>query len=332
MKIAVDAHGGDNAPLEIIKGCALAVSELNAQIVLVGNTEIINKVSSDNNISLNVIEIVNATDVITMEDDPTCVVKTKKESSMAVAFKLLKDGVCDAFVSAGNSGAVLVGATMIVKRIKGVKRAALASVFPSETGPLLLTDIGANVVCKPEYIEQFALLGTEYMRFVHNIKNPKVALLNNGTEDHKGTELQQQAYKLLKDSDLNFIGNIEGRELAFGGCDVAVTDGFSGNIALKTYEGVGKMMANGIKGIFKKNLLTKIGALFVLKQLNDFKKKFDYKEYGGAPLLGISKPVIKAHGSSDAKAIKNAIRQAIIFNQSGMINIIENKLSEQTEE
>lgn len=332
MKIAVDAHGGDNAPLEIIKGCSLAVEQLGAKIVLVGNKEIIIKTMSENNISDNDIEIVEANDVITMEDDPTAVVKTKKDSSMAVAFRLLKDGVCDAFVSAGNSGAVLVGATMIVKRIKGVKRAALASVFPSESGPLLLTDIGANVVCKPEYIKQFAVMGTEYMRFVHKIDNPKVALLNNGTEEHKGTELQQESYKLLKESSLNFIGNIEGRELATGGCDVAVTDGFSGNIALKTYEGVGKMMANGIKGIFKKNIVTKIGALFVLKQLNDFKKKFDYKEYGGAPLLGISKPVIKAHGSSDAKAIKNAIRQAIIFHDSGMIKVIENKLSQETEE
>ena len=332
MKIAVDAHGGDNAPLEIIKGCSLAVEQLGAKIVLVGNKEIIIKTMSENNISDKDIEIVEANDVITMEDDPTAVVKTKKDSSMAVAFRLLKDGVCDAFVSAGNSGAVLVGATMIVKRLKGVQRAALASVFPSESGPLLLTDIGANVVCKPEYIKQFAVMGTEYMRFVHKIDNPKVALLNNGTEEHKGTELQQESYKLLKESSLNFIGNIEGRELATGGCDVAVTDGFSGNIALKTYEGVGKMMANGIKGIFKKNIVTKIGALFVLKQLNNFKKKFDYKEYGGAPLLGISKPVIKAHGSSDAKAIKNAIRQAIIFHDSGMIKVIENKLSQETEE
>lgn len=331
MKIAVDAHGGDNAPLEIIKGCRLAVDELNAQIVLVGKKDEILQVMKESNINDQGIEIVEASEIVTMEDDPTSVIKTKKDSSMAVAFKLLKEDVCDAFVSAGNSGAILVGATMIVKRIKGVKRAALASVLPSDTGPLLLTDCGANVICKPEYIQQFAVMGSEYMKYVHKVENPKVALLNNGTEEHKGQELQQEAYQLLKESELNFVGNAEGRDLASGGCDVIVTDGFSGNIALKTYEGVGKMMANGIKGIFKKNLITMIGAAFVLKPLNSFKKKFDYKEYGGAPLLGISKPVIKAHGSSDAKAIKNAIRQAIAFHESGMIKVIENKLSQASE-
>ncbi len=327
MKIAVDAHGGDNAPLEIIKGCRLAIDEFNAEISLVGNESEIKKIMSENNISDKGFEIVNTTEVITMEDDPTSVIKSKKDSSMAVAFKLLKDGVCDAFVSAGNSGAVLVGATMIVKRIRGVKRAALASVIPTQSGPVLLADCGANVVCKVEYLKQFAILGSEYMRYVHKIENPRVALLNNGTEEHKGQDLHQEAYQLLKDSDINFIGNVEGRNLATGGCDVIVTDGFSGNIALKTYEGVGKMMAANIKDIFKKNIFTKIGALFVLSPLNNFKKKFDYKEYGGAPLLGICKPVIKAHGSSDAKAIKNAIRQAIIFNESNMIKVIEENIS-----
>lgn len=330
MKIAVDAHGGDNAPLEIIKGCRLAADELNASIVLVGKEDEIKKVMSDYSIDSTGIEIYNADDVITMEDDPTAVIKTKKESSMAVAFKLLKDGVCDAFVSAGNTGAVLVGATMIVKRIKGVKRAALATVIPSETGPVMLTDVGANVVCKAEYIEQFALMASEYMKNMHSVKNPSVGLLNNGTESHKGQDLHQEAYALLKESDkVNFIGNVEGRQLGMGGCDVIVTDGFAGNVALKTYEGVGKMMANNVKGIFKSGILSKVGALFVLKKINAFKKKFDYKEYGGAPLLGISKPVIKAHGSSDAKAFKNAIRQAINYYNSGMISVIENKLSDE---
>lgn len=327
MKIAIDAHGGDNAPLEIIKGCKLATDELNVQIVLVGKENEIKEIMNKEGISVDTFEIVNADEVITMEDDPTSVIKSKKDSSMAVALRLVKDGKCDAFVSAGNTGAVLVGATMIVKRIKGVKRAALGTVFPSEKGPLMLTDIGANVVCKPEYLHQFAMMGSAYMTYMFKIDNPKIGLLNNGTEETKGTELQLEAYKLLKESDLNFIGNIEGRDIAFGGCDVAVTDGFTGNIALKTYEGIGKMMAANIKGIFKESLLTKIGAIFVLKQLNVFKKKFDYKEYGGAPLLGISKPVIKAHGSSDAKAFKNAIRQAIDFHNSGIIPVIESKLT-----
>lgn len=329
MKIAVDAHGGDNAPVEIIKGCKLAVDELNAQIILVGNEDQIKRIMSEENIPVDTFDIVNATEVITMEDDPTAVIKSKKDSSMSIALRLVKDGVCDAFVSAGNTGAVLVGATMIVKRIKGVKRAALGTVFPSEKGPLMLTDIGANVVCKPEYLHQFAMMGSAYMTYMFNIKNPKIGLLNNGTEETKGTDLQLEAYKLLTDSDLNFIGNIEGRDIAFGGCDVAVTDGFTGNIALKTYEGIGKMMAGSIKGLFKENLFTKIGAIFVLKQLNAFKKKFDYKEYGGAPLLGICKPVIKAHGSSDAKAFKNAIRQAINFHESGIISVIESELAKE---
>lgn len=327
MRIAIDAHGGDNAPLEIIKGCALAVKELGAKLTLVGRESQIREIMKDEGIDQNLFEIVNADEILTMEDEPTSVLKAKKNSSMAVAFSLVKDGKCDAFVSAGNSGAVLVGATMIVKRIKGVKRAALACVFPSQTGPLMLTDIGANVECKPEFLVQFGMMGAVYMKYMHGIENPTVALLNNGTEEHKGQPLHQEAYKMFIESDVNFKGNIEGREIAFGGCDVAVADGFSGNIALKTYEGIGKMMANNIKGMFKKNLLTKIGALFVYKHLNEFKAKFDYKEYGGAPLLGICKPVIKAHGSSDAKAFKNAIRQAIEFEKSGMIGVIEQNLA-----
>ena len=327
MKIAIDTYGGDNAPLEIIRGCKLAHEQLGAQLVVVGKKDEIVKIMQSEGIDSDTFEIVDAPDVLTMEDDPTSVLKNKSNSSMAVAFKLVKDGICDAFVSAGNSGAVLVGATMIVKRIKGVKRAALASVFPSKTGPLILTDIGANTVCKPEYLIQFGLMGSIYMKYIHKIDNPKIGLLNNGTESHKGQPLQQETYKLFRESDYNFIGNVEGREIASGGCDVIVTDGFTGNIALKTYEGIGKMMADGIKGIFKSGLFTKIGALFVLKQLNAFKKKFDYKEYGGAPLLGISKPVIKAHGSSDAKAFKNAIRQAIAFHDSQMISIIEKELA-----
>ena len=327
MRIAVDAHGGDNAPLEIIKGCHMAVKELGVDITLVGRENEIADIMQKEGIDKNEFEIVHTDVLLTMEDEPTSVIREKKDSSMAVAFSLVKDGKCDAFVSAGNSGAILVGATMIVKRIKGVKRAALAAVFPSETGPLMVTDLGANVECKPEYIVQFAMLATEYMKNMFGIKNPVVGLLNNGTEEHKGTPLQQEAHKLLCEADINFKGNVEGREVAFGGCDVIVTDGFSGNIMLKTYEGLGKMISSNVKGMFKKNLLTKIGALFVYKELGSFKKKLDYKEYGGAPLLGISKPVIKAHGSSDAKAFKNAIRQAVEFKNSGMIDVITEKLS-----
>lgn len=327
MKIAVDAYGGDNAPYEIIKGCLLAVNELSADIVLVGKKDEINKIMQEQGIPSKTFEVADAPDILTMEDEPTSILKAKKDSSMGVAFRLVKDGICDAAVSAGNSGALLVGATMIVKRIRGIKRAALGFVFPTETGPLMLTDMGANAVCKPEYLEQFAMMACEYMKHMHNIKNPLVGLLNNGTESHKGTPLQQDTYKLLTNSNLNFKGNVEARDLALGGCDVIITDGFTGNIALKTFEGVSKMMSNGIKNIFKKNIITKLGAVLVLKQLNAFKSKYDYKEYGGAPLLGISKPIIKAHGSSDARAIKNAIRQAMAYHNSHMIDIITDKLS-----
>lgn len=329
MKIAVDAYGGDNAPLEIIKGCKLAHDQLHIDIVLTGRKDEITAIMKNEGIPSDTFEIVDAPDILTMEDEPTAVIKDKSNSSMSAAFRLVKDGVCDAVVSAGNSGAVLVGATMIVKRIKGIKRAALGFVFPTETGPLMLTDMGANAVCKPEYLVQFAMIATEYMRYMYKIERPLVGLLNNGTEPQKGTQLQQDVYRLLTDSDLNFKGNVEARDLALGGCDVIVTDGFTGNIALKTFEGVSKMMSNGIKDIFKQNLLTKIGAAFVLKQLNAFKKKFDYKEYGGVPLLGISKPVIKAHGSSDARAIKNAIRQAKAFYDSRIIRVIEEKLADE---
>ena len=332
MRIAVDAYGGDNAPLEIIRGCKLAYDELKVDITLCGNEQEIRGILEKEAIDASIFEYADAQDILTMEDEPTSILKAKSNSSMAVAFKLVKDGKCDAVVSAGNTGALLVGASMIVKRIKGVKRAALASVFPSQSGPVLLADMGANVVCKPDYLVQFAMLGSEYMKNMHGVDNPRIGLLNNGTESHKGQQLQQDSYQQLMSSNLNFIGNVEGRQLAMGGCDVIVTDGFTGNIALKTYEGVGKMMSEGIKGIFKQNFITKIGAVFVLKQLNSFKKKFDYKEYGGAPLLGISKPVIKAHGSSDAKAIKNAIRQAVLYHDSGMISVIENALADCEEE
>ncbi len=327
MKIVVDAFGGDHAPIEIIKGCALAVKEYGVTVVLVGDSSVIEKTIADENIDKNGLEIVHAPEVITMEDDPLSVIKSKKNSSMATAFRVLKDGNADAFVSAGNSGAVLVGATMIVKRIKGVKRAALAPVIPSDQGPMMLIDCGANVECTPEYLVQFGIMGSLYMKHMFHLENPRVGLLNNGTEECKGTSLQKEAYPLLAaEKSIHFIGNVEARDMVFGACDVAVADGFTGNIALKVYEGVGKMLAGNISNMFKKNLRTKLGALFVMDGINAFRKKMDYKEHGGAPLMGISKPVVKAHGSSDARAFKNAIHQAILFANSGMIEQIEKNI------
>jgi len=329
MRIVVDAHGGDNAPFEIIKGCCMAIDELkDISILLVGRKNELQEIMTKNGLPATGIEIVDAPDVLTMEDEPTSVLKEKQYSSMAVAFKLLKEDKADAFVSAGNSGAVLVGATLLVKRIRGIKRAALGAVMPSTIGPYIMLDCGANVECKPEYLDQFAMMGSLYMKSCLGIENPRVALLNNGTEECKGPELQKQAYQLMKENkSINFIGNIEGREVPLGGSDVVVADGFSGNITLKVSEGWGKLISGSLKEMLTKNLKTKLGALLIMSEINAFRKKLDYKEYGGAPLLGISKPVIKAHGSSDAKAFKNAIRQATTFAKSGMIREIENALS-----
>lgn len=328
MRIVVDAHGGDNAPLEIIKGCCMAVAEIeDLSILLVGRKNELTRIMNENGLSSAGIEIIDAPDVLTMEDEPTSVLKEKQYSSMAIAFKMLKEDKADAFVSAGNSGAVLVGATLLVKRIRGIKRAALAAVMPSIKGPYMLLDCGANVECKPEYLNQFATMGSIYMNACLGIENPRVGLLNNGAEECKGTDLQQEAYKLLEENNsINFIGNIEGRDAPLGGSDVVVADGFTGNIALKTAEGWGKMFSTSLKEMLTKNLKTKLGALMLMDQINGFRKKMDYTEYGGAPLLGISKPVIKAHGSSNAKAFKNAIRQAETFAKSGMIQIIEKSL------
>lgn len=331
MRIVVDAHGGDNAPLEILKGCCMAAKEIkDITILLVGRKNELQQIIADNGLPTDRFEIVDAPDVLTMEDDPTSVLKDKQYSSMAVAFRLLKEDKADAFVSAGNSGAVLVGATLLVKRIRGIKRAALGAVMPSTDGPYIMMDCGANVECKPEYLDQFGMMGSLYMKACLGVENPRVGLLNNGTEECKGPALQQEAYKLMKEnSSIHFIGNVEGRDVPLGACDVVVADGFAGNIALKTSEGWGKMFSGVLKEMLTKNLKSKLAALLIMDQIKSFRKKMDYKEYGGAPLLGISKPVIKAHGSSDAKAFKNAIRQACTFAESNMILEIEKSLAEE---
>ncbi len=332
MRVAVDAFGGDHAPLEIIKGSAQAVKELGVEIVLVGDEQLIKKTISENGISENGFSYHHADQIITMEDDPMTAVRSKKNSSMSQALKLVKNGEADAVVSAGNSGALLAGATLIVKRIKGINRAALAPVMPTDTGTVMLIDSGANVECTPEYLEQFGVMGSIYMKEMFHLNAPRVGLLNNGTEECKGPELQKAAYQSLKNNTtLNFVGNVEARGLALGDCDVAVADGFTGNIALKTYEGVGKLMAKNIKGIFKGSVFGIIGALFVYGKLQKFNKKMDYKEHGGAPLLGVQGPVIKAHGSSDARAFKNAIGQAVRFHESGIIHKITQNLSQNNE-
>lgn len=327
MKIIVDAMGGDNAPLEIIKGAMLAVDEYDIdEIVLVGNENIINTCVKENNITLKNTTVVHTTEVIDNCDDARLVLKGKPDSSMSVGFKLLNEGRGDAFVSAGNTGAITVGATLITKRIKGVKRPAIASVMPSADKPFLLMDCGANAECKSEYLYQFGLLGSLYMEHIMKAQNPRVALANNGSEETKGTPMIKEAHQLMKNAPYNFIGNIEGRQIPYGDADVVVADGFTGNLILKTYEGVAKVLMQGIKDAFYKNTLSKLSYLGVKSGINDMKTQFDYKEYGGAVMLGVKKPVIKAHGSADARCFKNAIKQAVWFLQTDLIDKIEKEL------
>lgn len=311
--------GGDKAPDETVKGVCLAASEYNATYILVGDRSEIERVAEENALDIRRFDIVHTETVITMEDDPLCVVRSKNDSSMATGLRMLANGEGDAFVSTGNTGALFTGATLIVRKIKGVTRAGIGTVIPFQT-PTLLLDTGANVTVTEENLEQFGCMGSAYMRKMYNIADPRVGLLNNGSESCKGTELQQTAYQLLKNNpDVNFVGNIEANTAAFGGCDVLVADGFTGNIFLKAVEGVGKLLLGKLKNVFYSSTATKLAALTMKKQLSAMKKDLDPNEHGGAPILGISKPVVKAHGSSDAIAFKNAIRQAISYADSGVI-------------
>lgn len=331
MKIIVDAFGGDHAPLEIIKGAMLAVEEYGIDVILTGDEKQISECVRQNNIELKNTEIVHASGIIDMCDDARAVLKEKADSSMGVGFKLLSEGKGDAFVSAGNTGAITVGATFLAKIIKGVKRPCIASVMPSANNPILLMDCGANAECRAEFLYQFGFMGSLYMKNILKVENPRVALANNGTEETKGTSVVKEAYELMKNADYNFVGNIEGRQIPFGDADVIVADGFAGNLILKTYEGVAKVLMNGIKDIFKKNLFSKLCALGVMGGINDMKKQFDYKEYGGAVLLGVKKPVVKAHGSADARTFKNAIKQAVWFLDNNLIDEIEKAFSKENE-
>lgn len=310
MKIIVDAFGGDNAPLEVIKGAAEAVAKLDVEVVLTGNEKIIKDTAAENGISLEKISIIHTESVIDIHEEPTEVIKGKADCSMAVGLKALAEGQGDAFVSAGSTGALVVGATFIAKRIKGVKRAALAPIMPTATGHMILVDGGANVDCRPEMLVQFGVMGSCYMNKVMGVDSPKVGLVNVGAEDTKGREIELDAYKQFKDAPVNFYGNLEAREIPFGACEVVVSDGFTGNVVLKLYEGMGSYFSKTLKDMLMTTIRGKLAALLIYKKIKAFRSKMDYKEVGGAVLLGISKPVIKAHGSSDAKAFYNAIRQA----------------------
>ena len=328
MKIIVDAMGGDNAPQAPVMGAVEANREYGVGVILVGRGETILKVLEDNGIKELPagVEIAHASEVVEMCDNPATAFREKKDSSLTVGLNLLKSGEGDAFVSAGSTGALLSGATLVVKRIRGIRRAALAPVVPTGNGGAVLIDCGANAECPPEYLLQFAYMGSYYAEHVLGRPEPRVGLLNIGVEPSKGTSLQTAVYPMLveagKAGRINFVGNVEAREAVEGAVDVIVSDGYSGNIFLKTMEGTGLYLVRELKGVFTKNLLTKLAAVLVSGGLKQMKKLLSSSEVGGTALVGISKPVIKAHGSSNAYAIKNAVRQAKQYVSSGIIESI----------
>jgi len=313
MKIALDAFGGDHAPDKVILGAVKAVEDLNVEIILTGAEDVIRSRIKELGVSEKNITIVNADGIIEIEDDPLDIRKKKKDCSMGKAFGLVASGEADAFVSGGSTAALVVGATMLVGRMKGVKRPALAPIMPGITAQYMLLDVGANVECRADMLAQFGVMGSIFMEKIMGIESPRVGLLNVGTEREKGRELEHKAYELLSNAPINFVGNVEGRDPMMNQCDVAVTDGFTGNIYLKGVEGMGQFMKASLRELFQTNASTKLGYLLSKKGVRALSKKTDYREVGGSPLLGIKKPVIKAHGSSDEKAFRNAIGQAVSF-------------------
>lgn len=324
MKIIMDGFGGDKAPAEVLEGAHLAVKEYGVEILLTGERDKLRDVAYEKSIPLDGIEILEAGSVLTMDDAPTDVLRGKKDCSMAVGLRALADGQGDAFVSAGNTGALVVGSRSMLGCVNGLRRPALAPILPSANGCFMLLDGGANVECRPDMLLQFGHMGAIYMEKIIGIQSPRVGLANIGSEEHKGTPLAQAAYTLLKDSSLRFVGNVEGRDIPFDACDVLVADGFTGNIILKLIEGMGLFMGQTIKDMFTRNVLSMGAAMVVKPALTAFRKKMDYSEYGGAPLMGLKKPVFKAHGSSNARAFQNAVRQAMVFVKEDVIREIEN--------
>ena len=326
MRIIIDAMGGDNAPVEIVKGTlAAATKRPDVEMVLVGREEAV-RADIGQQTPANV-TVVNATEVIEICDDPATAFKKKKDSSITVGLNMLKTGEGDAFVSAGSTGALLSAATLVVKRIKGIRRAAMCPVIPTAAGQAVLIDCGANAECTVEYLVQFAYLGSFYASHVLGIKNPRVGLLNIGAEPSKGDSLRLETWPVLQAAgergEINFIGNIEAKEAIKGGCDVIVADGFSGNVMLKTIEGVGSFLGRELKGLFLKSFKTKVAALLVKDGLAAFKDRLNPDTIGGTPFLGLTKPVIKAHGSSGALAIQNAVNQAVAAAQGNISADIE---------
>lgn len=333
MKIILDAMGGDNAPQAPVLGAIEAAKLYGTQITLVGRGEEILSVMRSHGITdlPAGMEIANADDVVDMHDDPGSVIHKRKNSSMVVGLKMLADGQGDAFVSAGSTGALLTGATLLVKRVKGIRRAAMGPAMPNKLGgKTVIVDCGANAECTPEFLLQFGIVGSLYAKKYLGVESPKVGLLNIGTEDSKGTNLQKEAYALLQDAAnrgiLNFVGNVEARDVPLGAVDVVVCDGFSGNVLLKSIEGTAMFMGSMVKKMFKKSLFSKLGYLLCRSGVKDMMKMLDYREIGGTQFLGIRKPVIKAHGSSDELAFRNAIAQAVDAANSDISGELEQSL------
>ena len=326
MNILIDAFGGDNAPLEVIRGGAQAVQELGVTVTLVGDEQKIRDCAEENGLPLDGMEILHAPAVFDIHEEPTSLLKQHADTSMAVGMQALHDGKGDAFVSAGSTGALHVGASLIVRTLKGIKRPALATMVPAKKQAYLLLDCGANVECRPEMLAAFAVMGSCYVNKVEGRTSPSVALANNGAEESKGDTLRRETYQKLKEAGeaghLNFTGNIEAKEAMLGECDVIVADGYSGNIMLKSIEGTGKLLSIKLKEMLLHSTGTKLAALLLKGQLGDFKKMLDANEVGGTALLGISKPVVKAHGSASEVGICNAVRQAMEVARSGIIDDI----------
>jgi glycerol-3-phosphate acyltransferase PlsX len=330
MRIAVDAMGGDNAPQAVVTGSIKARDEYNISLVLAGKENEIKKILEKNTSNFNNIDIIDAGDIITNDDKPVLAIRRKKDSSMVKALYAVKEGRAHGLVSAGSTGALLSGGTLVIGRINGIERPAIGSLIPNMSGGFcLLIDSGENVDSKPEFLYDFAIMGDIYLKRAMKITSPKIALANIGTEKSKGDKLTLETYKLLENSSLpiNFIGNLEARDLLKGMADIVVCDGFTGNMILKTMEGTVLELMRGLKEEIMSGMRSKLGGILLKPALKNFKSKFDYSEHGGAPLLGVKAPLIKAHGSSDAKAIKNAIRQAKICVETRVNELIEESMA-----
>ncbi|MBW9170845.1 phosphate acyltransferase PlsX [Clostridium estertheticum] len=331
MVVVVDGMGGDFCPNAVVEGCIAAIKEYNIEILITGSEELIREELKKHTYDTNKIKIINTTEVIDVSDHPVMAVKRKKDSSLVKALNLVKNGEADAIISAGSTGAFLAGCTLIVGRIKGINRPALAPVMPGKKMPFMIIDCGANAECKPNYLLQFGLMGKIYFENILKVVNPSVGLVNIGSEEEKGNELSKATFKLLKEANLNFVGNVEAREIPTGDVNVLVCDGFTGNVILKLYEGTVATIFDLLKTNIMASVRTKIGGMLLKPVFKKFKKDFDYKEYGGAAFLGVNGICIKAHGSSDAKAFKNAIKQATIFYDNNVVDKLKIEIEKLTD-